>query len=339
MIAAGAGICLWLAQPFLAALAWAGALAVVVAPVYRYLLRGLRSANLTAALTVVLLALALAGVIGAVVPRLVGSATEGLKVVQDQVETGALERVVDRHAWLKTAWLWLEARMGAERAAQDAIQRLTALASSIVQGSLSGVIGAVLFLFFLFYFLRDHTKWIQTVRSFLPLSDEETDEFFGWVVDTIYATLCGTVLVGVVQGLLGGLMFWWLGLDAPAFWGLIMGILCMLPVVGPSFVWGPAAILLALGGHWAKAIVLVAWGSVVIGLIGNLLYPILLGRRLRLHTVTVFIAMVGGLFLFGACGFFVGPVTLAATLALVNIGKERHLPGPGRVRPPEVATR
>jgi predicted PurR-regulated permease PerM len=104
---------------------------------------------------------------------------------------------------------------------------------------------------------------------------------------------------------------------------LCISFLCS--VVGPSLVWGPAAIMLALGGHWGRAIALVVWGCIVIGFLGNLLYPILLGRRLRLHTMAVFIAMVGGLFLFGACGFFLGPITLGATLALVGIWKERAL--------------
>jgi predicted PurR-regulated permease PerM len=186
-----------------------------------------------------------------------------------------------------------------------------------------GVVQSVLLLFFLFYFLRDQEAVLQSVRSLLPLSTAETSELFAWIVDTIHGTLCGTVLVGVVQGLLGGLMFWWLGLNAPVFWGLVMGILCILPVVGASLVWGPATLLLVLGGYWGKAIVLASWGAIVIGLIGNLLYPILLGRRLRLHTVSVFIAMVGGLLVFGACGFFLGPVVLAATLALAGMWRAR----------------
>jgi predicted PurR-regulated permease PerM len=323
MIAVGAGVCLLLARPFLSALAWAAALAVVVAPMYRWLLRHLRSANLTAALTVVLLALALVGAVIAVVPGLVNTALHGLQAVQEQIESGHVDQLVQQRPWLKTAWHWIEVRVDLGQAAQNAIGHVTALASSVLQGSLLGLVQVALLLFFLFYFLRDQEAVLQSARSLLPLSPAEMDHLFTWIVDTTYATLCGTVLVGVIQGFLGGLIFWWLGVSAPAFWGLVMGILCVLPVVGPSLVWGPEAILLALGGHWGKAIVLVVWGSIVIGLIGNLLYPILLGRRLRLHTVAVFMAMVGGLFLFGACGFFLGPVTLAATLALVNIWKER----------------
>jgi len=332
MIAAGAGLCLLLARPFLSALAWAAVLAVVVAPAYRWLLRRLRSANLTAALTVVLLALVLVGTISVVVPGLVNTAVDGLQAVQEQIESGQVDQMVQQHPWLKTGWHWIELRVGLAQAAQSGIGHVTALTSSLLQGSLLGVVQVVLLLFFLFYFLRDQEAVLQSVRSLLPLSPAETNELFAWVVDTTYATLCGTVLVGVVQGLLGGLMFWWLGLSAPAFWGLVMGILCVLPVVGPSLVWGPAAILLALSGQWGKAVVLVTWGSLVIGLMGNLLYPILLGRRLRMHTAAVFIAMVGGLVAFGACGFFVGPVTLAATLAMLHIWKERQ-PRPGAENP------
>lgn len=323
LITAGAGSCLLLARPFLSSLAWAGALAVVVAPVYGWLLRRLRSANLTAALTVILLALALAGTISAVVPGLAKTALDGLHAVQSQIESGQVDQLAQQHPWLKTAWRWMELRVDLAQEARSAIGRLTTVASSILQGSLLGLVQVVLTLFFLLYFLRDHEAMLQWVRSLLPLSPAEIRELFAWVVDTTYATLCGTVLVGLVQGLLGGLMFWWLGLSAPGFWGLAMGILCLLPVVGPSLVWGPTAVLLTLGGHWGRAIVLAAWGGLIMGLVGNLLYPILLGRRLRMHTVAVFIAMVGGLLLFGACGFFLGPVTLAVTLALLGIWQKR----------------
>ena len=323
MIGVGALVCLLLVRPFFAALAWAAALAILVAPFYQWMFCRLRSANLTAALTVILLALTLAALVSAVVPGLVNAALDGLNAIQEQVQSGRVDQLTEHHPWVSTAWHWLEGRVDLAQAAQNIIAHVTAFASTVLQQSLVGLVQMLLILFFLFYFLRDQERLIKSIRSFLPLSQIETDELFAWIVDTNYATLCGTVLVGVVQGLLGGLMFWWLGLNAPVLWGLVMGILCILPVVGPSLVWGPAAILLVMSGHWGKAIVLTAWGSVVIGLIGNLLYPILLGQRLRLHTVAVFIAMIGGLFLFGACGFFLGPVSLAATLALIGIWKRR----------------
>jgi hypothetical protein len=95
----------------------------------------------------------------------------------------------------------------------------------------------------------------------------------------------GTVAVAIVQGSLGGLMFWWLGLPAPIFWGTVMAVLAILPLFGAALVWVPAAAYLAFQGDWDKALMLAAWGTLVVGLIDNLLYPLLVRGRLRMHTV------------------------------------------------------
>lgn len=113
------------------------------------------------------------------------------------------------------------------------------------------------------------------------------------VSETINATLYGNLAVRLVQGLLGGLMFWILGLPAPLLFGILMSLLAMLPVVGTFLVWGPAALVLIYQGSWIKAIILVSWGGVVISLIDNLLYPFLVATELRFHTLGVLFAVFG----------------------------------------------
>lgn len=114
-------------------------------------------------------------------------------------------------------------------------------------------------------------------------------------------------------------MFWWLGLPAPLLWGVVMGLLAVVPVLGAFVVWVPAAVFLALEGNWLKALILVAWGGIVIALIDNLLYPALVGNRLRLHTLPVLIVILGGLSLFGAAGLVIGPAVLTATVEVIRI--------------------
>ena len=141
--------------------------------------------------------------------------------------------------------------------------------------------------------------------------------------ETVHATLLGTVVVAAVQGTLGGLMFWWLGLPTPVFWGLVMGLLAIVPVLGAFVIWVPAAIYLALEGAWGSSLILAIWGGVIIAGIDNLLYPMLVGNRLRLHTVVAFIGSVGGILLFGASGLVLGPAAIAVTISLVDIVKKR----------------
>jgi predicted PurR-regulated permease PerM len=118
-------------------------------------------------------------------------------------------------------------------------------------------------------------------------------------------------------------MFWWLGLPAPLLWGLIMGALAIVPVLGAFVIWIPAALFLALEGQWGRAVILAVWGTIVVGGIDNLLYPILVGNRLKLHTIPTFIAIVGGLIVFGASGVILGPVTLTATVLLLERWRAR----------------
>jgi predicted PurR-regulated permease PerM len=124
-----------------------------------------------------------------------------------------------------------------------------------VAGSAWAIAELLLTLFVLFYLLRDRQTVLDFLRSLVPLSKRETNQVFARVTDTIHATIYGTLVVAMVQGTLGGLMFWWLGLPAPLLWGAVMALLAIVPVLGAFVVWIPAAIFLAASGHWGKALI------------------------------------------------------------------------------------
>lgn len=121
-------------------------------------------------------------------------------------------------------------------------------------------------------------------------------------------------------------MFWWLGLPAPLLWGVVMGLLAVVPVLGTFIVWIPAAFLLLLDGSGGKALILALWGGIVVSSIDNVLYPILVGRRLKMHTLLAFVSLVGGLVVFGSSGLILGPVTFAITRLLLEIWKRPRAP-------------
>ncbi len=122
------------------------------------------------------------------------------------------------------------------------------------------VVGFGMTLYLLFFFLRDRRIALQALRWLSPLSRTEMNYLFHRVNDTICATIHGTLSVAVMQGVLGGLMFWWLGMEAPLLWGLVMGLLAVVPVLGAFVVWIPAALFLAAEGNWGKAMILFLWG-------------------------------------------------------------------------------
>jgi predicted PurR-regulated permease PerM len=120
-------------------------------------------------------------------------------------------------------------------------------------------------------------------------------------------------------------MFWWLGLPAPFLWGLMMSLLAIVPMLGASIIWAPAALFLALEGNIGSALMLTVWGLLIISTIDNLLRPIVVGNRLKLHTVLAFLSVVGGLLLFGTAGLILGPVTLTITIGLLESWFNRNL--------------
>jgi len=192
-----------------------------------------------------------------------------------------------------------------------------------VRGSLLQAAEALITFYLLFYFLRDGAAAVTLIKAWLPLAPHDADHLLRRVVDTFHATVYGTLAVATVQGTLGGLMFWALGLPAPLLWGLVMGLLSIVPVLGAFVVWIPAALLLLLDGSWLPALILTAWGGIVVGGIDNVLRPTFVGNRLRLHTIPAFISIIGGLILFGAPGFILGPMAATMTVLLVEFWTRR----------------
>jgi predicted PurR-regulated permease PerM len=320
-------LCYRLVRPFLAALAWALALAVVAHPLHEWVARRIHHANIAAVLSVVIVTIILVAPALFVTDRLVREAASGVEMMKAETATGRWRAAVERNPQVASILHWIETQMDVQGEVQRVADALTSRLSSFVTGSIWMIVELLITLFTLFFFFRDRRVILRAMRSLVPLSEAETDEVSSRVGDTVYATIYGTLVVAIVQGALGGVMFWWLGLPAPLLWGVVMALLAIVPVLGPFVVWVPAAIFLTLEGSWGKALILTAWGVGVIAVIDNLLYPVLVGKRLRLHTLPVFFAILGGLALFGPSGLMLGPVTLAVTVALVDVWRRRTAGG------------
>ncbi|HYE32319.1 MAG TPA: AI-2E family transporter [Methylomirabilota bacterium] len=324
---AGIGIALWLsfllARPFLSPLAWALALAIAMLPLHERVLIRVRRVNPAAAISTLLVAFFITGAVMIVAQRLASEATKGIETLQTEIQAGRWKKIVEQRPRVASIMRRAGFEMDLSAPLQQAATWLSTKAASLVTGGAWGVVELLLTFFFLFYLFRDHDQALAALKRLLPLSEREAQGLFTSVTDMIAATVYGTVAVSVVQGVLGGLMFWWLGLPAPLLWGVIMGLLGIVPILGAFVVWVPAAILLALEGHWMKALILTAWGGLVVSLIDNILYPILIGRRSQVHTLLVFLAIGGGLFLFGAAGLVLGPLILSVTLGLLDVWQQR----------------
>ena len=315
---AGIYVCYLLLLPFLPGLVWALALAILFMPVHRWVEAKLINGDIAAAISVLLLGLIVVIPIVVVSSWILESAAEGAAAAHDMITSGRWRRSLETNEVLAPLNRWL-GHVNLQGIVENLTTWLTATSASLVGGSILGVGIFLLTFYLLFYFLRDHEAALSWLRKISPLSRSEMDQLFRRVVDTVEATFYGTLVVAAVQGTLGGLIFWWLDLPAPVLWGLVMGLLAMVPVLGAFIVWIPAAIFLALDGSWGKALILTAWGAVVVGVVDNILYPILVKGRLRLHTIPAFISIVGGLVLFGASGLLLGPLVFTVTMYFLEI--------------------
>lgn len=312
-----------LARPFLAALVWSLTLAVLFAPLEGWLRVKSKSPAVSVTCTLLIAGIVVVIPVVTVASALMNEIVHGAGTYGSLLSSGGLE--VLRQSYPRMAGLLdsLDNWLDLPQLLQIMTEQLGRWSGQLVQGSASGIATLLLTFYFLFYFLRDKDRALGAIERLAPLTAKEFAEFTGRTVQTVFASVYATAAVAALQGLLGGLMFWFLDLPSPAFWGVIMGLLAIVPFLGAFVVWVPASIGLALGGQWTAAIVLAVWGTVVVGLIDNIIYPILVGKRLSLHPMVSFIAIVGGLLLFGAHGIVLGPLVVAVAESLIEIWRGR----------------
>ncbi len=322
-----------LVEPFLPAITWALALAIIARPVHRWLETKLGHAGAAAGISVLLVTVCILAPVFFVGHHVTQQALATLEWMQSEDKLAEWKVMLENHPRLTPAVVWAEENVDLAGEAQQIIGNLTTSLTSWLTGTIWLGMQLLIMLLTLFFFFRDSGSILKTLRGLVPLSRREASKVFKSVDDTIHATVFGTVTVAMVQGAMGAIIFALLGIPGALLWGVIMGFLSIIPYLGAFVIWGPVAAYLALSGDWTKAIILSAYGMLAIGLIDNLLYPLLVGKRLRLHTLAAFFAILGGVAVFGMSGLVIGPVVIAVGLALVDIWRQRTAAGQGAENP------
>lgn len=310
----------WILWPLSGAILWGTVLAIVFAPLYRWVLRSLRNDSAASVATVGIVTLIVILPL-LVVGSLVVAEAVGLyqKIEAREIDlaqllrrlfealpswaTGALD-----HFGLTTV-AGIQERLAAALA--QASQFIAAQALSIGQNTFELVASFFLVLYLLFFLLRDGNALTVRVRRAIPLDPEQRRALFGRFAEVTRATVKGTVVVAAIQGALGGLIFWFLGIPAALLWGAVMAMAALLPAIGAALIWVPVSVyLLATGSVW-EGIVLSVFGVVVIGLADNVLRPVLVGKETRLPDYLVLFSTLGGIAIFGINGLVIGPIVAA----------------------------
>lgn len=318
----------WILWPFFGAILWGTIFAILFAPLYRQLLARMRRrtpaalATVAIVLFIVILPLILVGALlaqeaitvyekfqsgeldfGRYFQQVIGALPQSI--------TDLLERFGLTHLG------GIQARLSS--ALGQMSQFVAAKVLNIGQNTFDLVINLCIVLYLLFFLLRDGNELSRHIKRAIPLHTDQQRALFERLTTVIRATVKGNVVVALVQGALGGLIFWFLGIHAAVLWAVVMALLSLLPAVGTALIWLPTAIyFLVTGAVWHGSI-LIAFGVLVIGLVDNVLRPILVGKDTKLADYVVLISTLGGLAVFGLNGFVLGPVIAAIFIAVWDI--------------------
>jgi predicted PurR-regulated permease PerM len=315
----------WILLPFYGAVFWGTVLAILFAPFYRRLLARMHQRPNMAALTTLVLCLLI--VVLPLTLITMAMLQEGL-VVYEKIRSGQINfgtyfqqmvaalpqwlvRLLDRLDLLDINSLQQRLSTGAVQASQYVATQ----AINITQNTFNFVINFGIMLYLLFFLLRDGAKLAARIRDAIPMSAGHKRHLFKKFTTVIRATVKGNVAVAAAQGALGGLIFWFLDIQGALLWAVLMGFLSLLPAIGAAVVWLPVAVYFLVTGAIWQGVTLIAFGVLVIGLVDNLLRPILVGKDTQMPDYVVLISTVGGMALFGLNGFVIGPAVAALFIA------------------------
>lgn len=315
----------WLLWPFYGAVFWGAVLAIIFSPWHRKLADKLAPRNNLAALLSLLIVLLVV-----IIPLtlITGSLAQEGMLLYESMRSGSLnfgayfQQIMEAmppsvHALLARFDL---ADLGSVQeklstGAMEASQLLATQLLNIGQDTAQFVVSFGIMLYLLFFLLRDGTRLSRRLRRALPLEDSYKQHLFRKFTTVVRATVKGNIAVAAVQGALGGVTFWALGIQGALLWGVIMGFLSLLPAIGAGLIWGPVAIYFLVTGAIWKGVILILVGVLVIGMVDNVLRPVLVGKDTKLPDYVILISTLGGMSLFGLNGFVIGPLIAALFVA------------------------
>jgi predicted PurR-regulated permease PerM len=317
----------WIFRPFLQPIAFAIVIAIGFYPLYLGVSRIVRGPNKSALLATFIVLLIF------ILPALLIASAAGGELIKaaryfgdrSTEQGGAVAYLADKQ---QSALRWLAKYVDVEELhLEDAVANLPGQVSKVllevgtrIGGGLAGFAGdAILTFLILFFLFRDGSAAIQNVTSVLPLSRDQATHLLDGIRDSVVANLYGILAVGLAQGLLTGLALAFLRVPSALLLGLATAFCSLIPIVGTALVWLPTSIYLMATGHLWKGIILIVWGSAVVGTIDNIIRPLVIGRRVELHPLLLLFALLGGLQVFGFIGIFVGPVVISVIAALINL--------------------
>ncbi|MCB9798831.1 AI-2E family transporter [Candidatus Nomurabacteria bacterium] len=316
---------LYLLSPIAYPIFWAAVVAVMFYPLYRFVHRHIKIESLSSFITILaIIALVFLPLLLITTLTVHQSANLYYSVTRDGALFPDLNDVsqnlsslpiIGRYASEAESYWIANSQSIAQQVSSSLYENLV----SFTQTSLRFVIMFFIMVYTLYYFLKDGKKLLVRLMQLSPLGNAYEEKLYHRFVSTTRATLKSTLIVGGIQGAIGGLLFWITGIPGPLVWGVVMMVLSLIPAVGSFIIWLPAAaIMLAIGNTWEGITILVG-GAFVISTIDNVLRPPLIGHDTQMHPLLIFLSTIGGLFLFKISGFIIGPIIAALFFSILTI--------------------
>ena len=316
-------------RPYLSYLIWGALLAMIANPLNKRLRKRMSNGNLRAFIMSVIVVAVLIVPAVLLVLGLVSEATNMYNSFREASAAGQYDFILkpEVYQWNEKVTEYLGpyvdiSKIDIEGFISDNFRRLTAYlagkVSSVVGNVSLAIVSFVFIVFSMFFFIRDGDKIANYLWNLLPMSDDLRQKLVAHQKEVLEASIYGGLIIAAVQGGLGALIFWILGLQSPLFWGVVMAFLSIIPLVGPWVVYLPAAAILAFTGSWVKAVILLALGAVVVSQADNFLRPVIVGKRAKIPTLILLFSILGGLRVFGILGLLLGPIIASLVLTLVN---------------------
>jgi len=334
---------LFMIRQFLLAVLLAAILAGLVRPLYQVLLRWLRGRRRWASLAtlfvlVVVVGIPLLAFFGLVASQAVEVSQAAGPWIERQIgQVGELDQrlrsgaLLDRLPGLQRllpSGEQVVAKVG--QAASGVGSFLVRSLAQVTRGTMGFFLQLFIMLYAMFFFLADGRELLDRILYYVPLGPEDESRLLERFVSVARATLKGSLLIAIVQGALSGLAFWMFGVPGAAFWATVTVVVSIIPAVGAAIVWVPAALYLFVTGHAGAGIGLLLWSGLVVSTVDNFLRPRLVGRDTRMSDLLVLLSTLGGIVLFGAVGFVVGPIIAALFVTVWHLYGEAFgawLPG------------
>ena len=322
--------------PFFVPITWAAVFTIIFYPLYEKLLARIKRKGLTAVTMCVLIVVLIIGPITYLFIAVVYQAAGAVTKVNELYNSGELNQWlnIDIPMWQaakdKLSQYYDISQIKFDEIARDAINKVSGVVLNqttwLVANGTKAVFYFGLMIFAMFYFFRDGEKIIAKIRRLLPLNKAQIETTFSELRDVVQATMYGGLVIALLQGVLGGILFAVMGIPSSVFWGAVMAFLALIPLVGAFIVYVPAGIIMMVSGSMVKGIVIIAIGMIIISQVDNVVRPLLISGKTSLHPLLLFFTILGGISMFGLLGLVVGPMIAAAFTILLRVFEMRLHP-------------